>query len=56
MSYPAVLRAEPAQAFDFLIAGELLRQPLEKFLLAHSVSTVRFTLCKLNKSYGALTS
>lgn len=34
------LRADPAQAFDFLIAGELLRQPLEKFLLAHSVSTV----------------
>lgn len=31
---------DPVQAFDFLIAGELLRQPLEKFLLAHSVSTV----------------
>ena len=31
---------DPAQAFDFIIAGELLRQPLEKFLLAHSVSTV----------------
>lgn len=40
MSYPALLLADPTQAFDFLIAGELLRQPLEKFLLAHSVSTV----------------
>ncbi|KAL3144301.1 hypothetical protein ABBQ32_004065 [Trebouxia sp. C0010 RCD-2024] len=35
----SLLGLEPAQAFDFLIAGELLRQPLEKFLLAHSVST-----------------
>ena len=34
------LCVDPAQAFDFIIAGELLRQPLENFLLAHSVSTV----------------
>ena len=32
--------ADPAQPFDFLILGELLRQPLEKLLLAHTVSTV----------------
>ena len=35
-----VLSVDPAQPFDFLVAGELLRQPLQKFLLAHSVSTV----------------
>ena len=34
------LITDPAQPFDFLILGELLRQPLEKFLLAQSVSTV----------------
>lgn len=39
----SISTADPAQPFDFLISGELLRQPLEKFLLAHNVSTVRFT-------------
>ncbi|KAL0040515.1 hypothetical protein WJX77_009487 [Trebouxia sp. C0004] len=35
----SLLSLDPAQPFDFLILGELLRQPLEKFLLAQSVST-----------------
>ena len=35
-----VLSVDPAQAFDFLITGELFRQSLQKFLLDHSVSTV----------------
>lgn len=35
----SLLGLDPAQPFDFLILGELLRQPLEKFLLAQSVST-----------------
>lgn len=39
-----MLFADPAQPFDFLIDGELLRQPLEKFLLAHNVSTVQSSL------------
>ncbi|DBA66086.1 TPA: hypothetical protein ACH3X2_003088 [Trebouxia sp. C0005] len=35
----SLLGLESAQPFDFLILGELLRQPLKKFLLAQSVST-----------------
>ncbi|KAK9808947.1 hypothetical protein WJX72_006809 [[Myrmecia] bisecta] len=33
-----LLALEPARPFDFLINGELVRIPLEKFLLAHDIS------------------